>query len=156
MKNNKKISAFTLNEIIVVLIITSIVVGLAFSVLSLVQKHMLAIQDNYKVSSNIQKLKTSLWVDFNRFSNINYDAINNEIILRNDIDSISYKFTKNSIIKVQTRDTFLLSIEKKIFYFDGLVTQKKKFDAIKIILTKAYYNKELFVFKANDATEYIE
>ena len=44
MKLTSKIQAYTLSEMIVVLILTSIVVGMAFSVLTLVQKHMSGIR----------------------------------------------------------------------------------------------------------------
>ena len=82
MRTNKKIQAFTLTEVIIVLILTSIVVGLAFSVLGLVQKQMLAVQENYNKNLDISKLETSLWLDFNRYSEISYDAIENELPIK--------------------------------------------------------------------------
>ncbi len=154
MKTNKKIQAFTLSEIIVVLILTSIVVGLAFSVLGLVQKQMLAIQSNYNKSLEVQKLETSLWLDFNRYPNIRYDAIENELILKHELDSISYQFSEEHIVKAQ--DTFSIPLETKQFYFDGVISETNKVDAIKLRTTKAYQNRELFIFKKNDATIYMD
>lgn len=154
MKTSKKIQAFTLSEIIVVLILTSIVVGLAFSVLGLVQKQMLAIQSNYNKSLEVQKLETSLWLDFNRYPHIRYDAIENKLILKHDLDSISYQFSEENIIKAQ--DTFSIPLETKQFYFDGILSESNKVDAIKLRTTKAYQNRELFIFKKNDATIYME
>lgn len=153
MKSNNKIQAFTLSEIIVVLILTSIVVGLAFSVLGLVQKQMLAIQSNYNKSLELQKLETSLWIDFNRYSNIRYDAIEDKLILKHELDSISYSFSKDIIIKVQ--DTFLIPVETKQFYFDGVLSKTSSIDAIKLKTAKTHQNRELFIFKKNDATGYI-
>ena len=154
MKSNNKIQAFTLSEIIVVLILTIIVVGLAFSVLGLVQKQMLAIQVNYNKSIELQKLETSLWIDFNRYSNIRYDAIEDQLILKHELDSISYSFSKDIIIKAQ--DTFSIPIETKTFYFDGVLSTTNKTDAITLRTTKAYQNRELFIFKKNDATTYMD
>ncbi|WP_412560655.1 hypothetical protein [Winogradskyella sp. MIT101101] len=153
MKTNKKIEAFTLSEIIVVLILTSIVVGLAFSVLGLVQKQMIAIQANYNKSLELQKLETSLWLDFNRYPNIRYDATEDQLVLKHELDSISYTFSKDFIIKAQ--DTFAVPLETRQFYFDGVASETNKVDAIKLRVTKAYQNRELFIFKKNDATLYM-
>jgi type II secretory pathway component PulJ len=153
VKTNKKIEAFTLSEIIVVLILTSIVVGLAFSVLGLVQKQMLAIQTNYNKSLELQKLETSLWIDFNRYPNIRFDTSEDQLIFKHELDSIFYTFSKDIIIKVQ--DTFLIPVETKQFYFDGVRSKTSNIDAIKLKTAKAHQNRELFIFKKNDATTYM-
>ena len=88
MKSNKKIMAFTLSEMIVVLILTSIVIGLAFSVLNLVQKQMSAIQDNYNKSLELNKLETALWLDFNRYSDIRFNELDNELSAILNVSSI--------------------------------------------------------------------
>ena len=43
----RKIKAFTLSEIIVVMLLTIIVIGLAFSVLTLIKKQMLLMENNF-------------------------------------------------------------------------------------------------------------
>lgn len=154
MKQNRKIKAFTLSEMIVVLILTSVVVGLAFSVLGLVQKQMLAIQTNYKRNQELQKLETSLWLDFNRYSDIQYHIIENELVFKHELDSVSYIFSKEFIVK--TQDTFDIALETKQFYFDGILTESNKVDALKLRTTKSFQNKELFIFKQNDATLYMD
>jgi len=154
VKTNTKIQAFTLSEIIVVLILTSIVVGLAFSVLTLVQKQMLAIQENYNKGLELQKLETSLWLDFNLYPNMSYDAVDDELILKNALDSTSYAFRDEFIVK--GRDTFLIPLEIKEFYFNGVLSESNQVDAIKLRTTKPYQNQELFIFKKNDATSYVD
>ncbi|MEM9650388.1 MAG: prepilin-type N-terminal cleavage/methylation domain-containing protein, partial [Bacteroidota bacterium] len=64
MKGVKKLRAFTLSEMLVVLLLTVIVVGLAFSVLNLVQRQMSGIESNYARNTAFDQLKQSLWVDF--------------------------------------------------------------------------------------------
>lgn len=154
MKTRKKIKAFTLSEIIVVLILTSIVVGLAFSVLGLVQKQMLAIQANYNKNQELQKLETSLWLDLNRYPNIRYNFNEDRLVLKNELDSVSYSFSKEFIVKVE--DTFDIALETKQFYFDGILSKTNKVDALKLQTTKVYQNRELFIFKKNDATLYMD
>ena len=137
-----------------VLILTSIVVGLAFSVLGLVQKQMLAIQTNYNKNQELQKLETSLWIDFNRFHNIRYDSNEDRLMLKQELDSVSYVFSKEFIVKAQ--DTFRIPLETKQFYFDGILLQTNKVDALKLRTTKVFQNRELFIFKKNDATLYMD
>ena len=139
---------------IVVIILTSIVVGMAFSVLTLVQRHMSSIQDNFNKNTELNKFEQTLWLDFNRFSKIEYDAINDKLIFISELDSTAYKFTKEYIIK--DIDTFSISILNKSLFFDGNKTTNIQVDAIKIKTSKSYQNQQLFVFKQNDATQFMD
>jgi hypothetical protein len=138
---------------IIVLILTSIVVGLAFSVLSLVQKQMFAIQENYSNNLELNKLETSLWLDFNRYSKISYNEIEEELKFSTELDSIVYQFNEKNIVK--GNDTFSIQIKNRQLYFDGDLSNNKQIDAIKLETSKEYLNQTLFVFKSNDATLYM-
>lgn len=149
MKNQtNKIKAFTLSEMIIVLILTAIVVGLAFTVLGLVQKHMLSIQKNYNTQTEIKKLETSLWLDFNRFSKIEFDNIENTLKFKTEIDSVKYQFLDTKIVK--DLDTFPIMLQQKMFFLNGKLAKQGQVDAIKIETQKQ--KQVLFVFKQNDAT----
>jgi len=154
LKTKTKISAFTLSEMIVVLILTSIVVGLAFSVLTLVQKHMYGIQDNFNRNTELNKLEQSLYLDFNRYSEISYDAINDELTFSSELNTLSYKFKKKRIIK--DRDTFPIQLKGKTLFFDGEKTTGGKIDALKLETSKVTRNQFLFVYKQNDATQFMD
>ena len=153
MKTNNKIKAFTLSEMIIVLILTSIVVGLAFSVLSLVQKHMFSIQQNYNKTTELNMLEVALHLDFNRYSKVNYNNLENEIKFISPIDSISYKFYENMIIK--ETDTFNIQLQNKMFFFDGETVANGKMDALKLLTSKDFQNQVLFIYKKNDASNYM-
>lgn len=153
MQTKNKIPAFTLSEMVVVLILTSIVVGLAFSVLSLVQKHMLSIQNNFIQNTELNKLEQSLWIDFNRYSNITFNALEKEIIFSNELDSKSYRFYESYIVK--GLDTFQVGIQDKRFFFDGERVETGTIDALKLATSKTFRSQFLFVFKQNDATPFI-
>jgi type II secretory pathway component PulJ len=150
---SKKIQAFTLSEMVVVLILTSILVGIAFSVLSLVQKHMANIQNNFSNNTELNKVEQSLWVDFNRYSKIEYNAFDDKITLSNPVDSTAYKFHKEFIVK--NSDTFNISLSKKIFYFNGISITSGDIDALKLETSKAFQKQKLFVYKKNDATRFV-
>lgn len=154
MKTNKRIQAFTLSEMIVVLILTSIVIGLAFSVLTLVQKHMWTIQNNFNQSTELNKLEQSLWLDFNRYSKISYDELENELRFTTEIDSVTYKFNTNYIVK--DLDTFPVQLQNKVLFFDGESVNKGNIDGLKLETSKSFQNQSLFIFKYNDATLFME
>lgn len=153
MKLTGKIQAYTLSEMIVVLILTSIVVGMAFSVLTLVQKHMSSIQNNFNVITKFHLLEQSLTLDFNRFSDVRYDAVTDELIFSSELDIKTYTFTQDYILK--DRDTFPIPLASKIFYFDGLNVEKGKVDAIKLEASKTFQNKRLFIYKHNAANTFM-
>ncbi|WP_290698296.1 prepilin-type N-terminal cleavage/methylation domain-containing protein [Lacinutrix sp.] len=153
MQTNKKVQAFTLSEMIVVLILTSIVVGLAFSVLGLVQKQMLAIQDNYNKSLELNKLETVLWLDFNRYSKIEYNNLEKELKFSTELDSMTYRFLESKVIKEQ--DTFAIQLQQKKYYFEGDIISNGQIDALKLETTKDFQNQQLFIFKQNDATVFM-
>lgn len=153
MKIHKKIQGFTLSEIVVVLILTSVVVGLGFSVLTLVQRHMASIQNNFTNNAELNKLEQSLWLDFNSYSKIEYAPIVDELKFSNSLDSLSYQFQESYIIK--ENDTFQVQIQNKQFFFDGYENGSENIDAIKIETSKDFQNQKLFIFKENDATLYL-
>lgn len=154
MKDPKKIQAFTLGEMIVVLIITSIVVGMAYTVLNLVQKQMIAIQNNYEQQLVFKKLETSLWLDMNTYNSIVYDDFKDVLVFSNEIDSVVYEFKDSMIIKAI--DTLQIPIAKKEFFFKGVESNSQDIDAIKLYSSKTFQNQELFVFKHNDAKSYLK
>jgi type II secretory pathway component PulJ len=153
MKTKHYIKAFTLQEMIVVIILTSVIVGMAFSILSLVQKHMQSIKTNLIANTELDKLEQVLTIDFKSYSNIEYNATNETLNLNTPIDSITYKFGKEQIIKAQ--DTFNIRIQQKTLYFDGSQVYKGRVDAIKLETTKVLQNQHLFVSKQNDATLFL-
>ena len=153
MQSIKKINAFTISELSVVLLLTSIVVGLAFTVLGLVQKQMGAMQVNFNNTLELNKLETELWLDFNRYPSIRFNATENRLLLKNELDSVSYTLSESYIIKEQ--DTFPVQLESKNFYFDGDPVTANTIDAIKLITTKTFQNRTLFIYVNNDATVYM-
>jgi len=149
----KKIKAFTLSEMIVVLIITTIVVGMAFSVLNLVQKQMNGIEKNYSKNTEYNLLRQSLWIDFNRCDKVMYNAGNDELTFMNELKSTKYILSENNIIK--EKDTFFLKWENQKFLFANKEISFGEIDAIDFETTMEFGNHRLFVYKNNSATTYM-
>ncbi|PQV48802.1 hypothetical protein CLV33_1047 [Jejuia pallidilutea] len=135
------------------MILTSIVIGLAFSVLTLVQKHMLSVQLNFKHQTELNKLEQSLWLDMNRFSRVEFNTIEDVITFKNDIDSVIYYFNEKHIIK--DIDTFNIRLKHKILFFNGNKITEGMLDGIKLETSEEFQNQILFVFKENDATYFV-
>ncbi|WP_040278284.1 hypothetical protein [Psychroserpens damuponensis] len=148
-----KLAAYTLNEMLIVIIISSIITSLAFTVLNLVNRNMWAIQENLKVNTEFSKLEESLWIDMNRYQNIVFLESKNQMIFNSIIDSLTYKFHSEYIVKGM--DTFNVKIENKLFFFNGNETETDRIDAVKLELSKQYRSQQLFVFKRNDAIQFM-
>lgn len=146
-----KVKSFTLSEMLVVLIITAIVVGMAFSVLTLVRKQVNILKLNSEEETEIELLKSKFFIDFNTFSEVNYIE-NKQIFFKNEIDSLFYEINDNIVIVNQdTLTTKLQSI--KAFYKNKIVIQGR-IDAIEVEIEKNKKTKEsIFIFKLNDAQE---
>lgn len=148
MPSKTKIAAFTLSELIVVILITVIIIGLAFSTLNLVQTHMRSIESNFNKTMQWQLLEQSLTIDMHQAQLSLYDKKENLLKLESELEIATYRFDKNSIIT--PRDTLNIAVQKIDYFYLGNVTYKDKIDAIKIF-TDTINNKFIFIAKPNDA-----
>ena len=149
-----KVQAFTLNEMVIVMIISTIVIGLAFTVLTLVQRHMWSIKQNFSLNTEFNRLEQTLWIDTNKFNTIKYNETEQEIKFKSILDSTSYQFRSEYVLK--DRDTFHIKIEQQTFYFNGNEVNEGTVDALQLKLSKQYKDQTIFVFKHNDATQFIK
>ena len=147
---NHKVRSFTLSELLIVMIITVIVVGLAFSVLNLVKKEILAVEKNYTQSTSLSFFKQQIWLDFNKNSVIYFVPQNNQIILKSELDSIYYNFDDRFVLR--NNDTLKIKIEIEKLYFEGIPVKEGKIDGFSFFRKDKEPNSLFFVFKKNDAT----
>lgn len=153
MKKIKKIEAFTLNEMMVVLVITAIVVGLAFSILSLTQKQLFGMQQNYIRNDELRRFEESLWIDFNKYQEVIYNSNQDILTFKNEIESTSYLFEETFILK--NSDTLNISFEERIFYLNGKSIEHGKIDALEFNRSIETQNSTIFIYKKKDATHYM-
>lgn len=152
MKSLKsKIAAFTLSEMLVVLLLTVIVVGLAFTILNLVQKQMYTAKDNFETGTELNQLKQALWVDFRTYSDIRLE--NESLVLKNEIRQIQYEFAKDYILR--SKDTFHLNIEVKQFFFEGDEVFSGLINGVSLLSDKRSGGKKVFVYRENGANIYM-
>jgi type II secretory pathway component PulJ len=149
MLPNKKIQAYTLSELIVVIIITSIIAGLSFSVLNLVHRHMDSIALNLDRDMQLKQTELMLNIDFNAHSKITLSD-SNKLKFKIYNDSVVYKFNEGLLLRDD--DSITLIIEGKSFYFKGQEVKRGRVDAIELNIRKTDDNVDkLFIYKQNDA-----
>ena len=145
---NYKIKAFTLSEILVVIVISTIVVGLAFTVLGIVQKNMKNIESNYTYQTSLQSLEVSLSIDFNRYTAVNWNPNEKVLLFSSPIQNKTYQFYKDSI--VTSTNTFRVKTKISDFFFEGKPISTGTIDAVKLTFENTNDLYKMFVFKHND------
>nr|WP_299067293.1 hypothetical protein [uncultured Allomuricauda sp.] len=151
-RTSKKIAAFTLSEMLVVLLLTIIVVGLAFSVLGLVQGQMWDIQNNYEEKTADNLLQQALWVDFNSHAQVEFSSKAQALSFSNEVDGKAYQFYKGYILR--DRDTLYTDFTIGRVFYKGEEVSNGLIDALE--LTKFdEVPKTLFVHKKNSATDFM-
>lgn len=145
-----KLKSFTLSELLIVMIITAIVVGMAFSVLRLVQKQIHTIQSNFDKSSTLALFEQRLWQDFNEPHAILYNVQKQNIILISEIDTVTYSFQENYALR--NHDTIKLKLVAKNAFMNGKEIKEGMIDAIKISAQTTLPDYEIFISKKNDLT----
>ena len=148
---SKRLKSFTLSEMLVVLIITAIVVGLAFSVLTLVRKQVFNLQSNTDQKINQDLLQSKLFIDFNTYTEAFVEE-SNKLKFKNEVDSVFYIFEEN-LIKLDT-DTLCRNLNQVQFLYKNNNVKQGRVDAVKYTIeTKQGVFTNYFIYKSNDALE---
>lgn len=127
--------------------------GLAFSVLNLVQKNYQAIRDNFSISTELTQLQQRLLIDLNRYHQLIYNNSEQELILTNPVDTINYNFSEGLVVRES--DTIHFSVKEVQFFFEGEKVEGGKIDALKIFFNEPV-DSFIFLFKKNDARTYFK
>lgn len=149
MQKNK-IKSFTLPELLVVMIITAIVVGMAFSVLRLVQKQIHVIETNFEKTSSLALFEQKLWQDFNELNTIQFNENTNSLLMESEMDTVLYSFQENYILR--NSDTIKLKLVANKLFFKGKEVKEGNIDALSISGIAELPDYEIFVSKKNDVT----
>jgi len=150
---HKKVQAFTLSELMVVLVVSSIVVTIAFLALSSVQKQVRNIQYTYEKQQEIQYLERVLFGDLNSYEGV-YDDTKERLFFENAVDSLQYFFLKEVVVR--NGDTIPLKLTMKNMYLHGKEVKNGVIDAIELGFSDTFSTNSVFVYKKNDASHYIE
>ena len=148
------IKAFTLTEIMVVLGLASIVAGIAFSVLNLVQKNSHSIANNYALHTEIQSLEVALTIDFNRYTQVAWNSNQGTLIASSPLGKEQYQFYTDSI--VTSIHTYAVITKNKLFYYQGNRVTSGAVDAIEITFEHTSDIHRTFVYRYTDPLVHFE
>ncbi|PCI10977.1 MAG: hypothetical protein COB73_02685 [Flavobacteriaceae bacterium] len=149
---NKKIKSFTLSEMMVVLVISAIVISLAITVLNLVQQQIRSINSNFEKNTELRLFERALQYDFNS-SDLLYNQRDSLLICTRYDAKITYEFHKGFILRNKdTLDFKIIAIQP---FIDAQPAVMGTIDALSLTISDATKNKELFFFKPNAATFYM-
>jgi len=151
MKPSDKIKAFTLSEVLVVLVITTIVIAIAFSVLNLVSQQLGAIRNSYENRTTIAKFKQRLLLDMDRSDQLYWDETTELLEISTGEETIVYEFINDYVIR--STDTIALEIKNAILYHKGVSVEEGIIDAINIAIAQPGGVIELFVSRTPGAQE---
>ena len=152
---NKKhrLPAFSLQEMMVVLCITVIVVALAFSVLQLVQRQMHGINAGLDSSTKINLMEQGIWNDLYQASETHYDSKRSTLLFSNEIKKVSYSFGEAAIIR--NSDTLYRGAYELRLFWNGEEIQAGRLDAIGLVIEPTKRGSKIFAFKRHTATDEI-
>lgn len=146
-----KVKSFTLSELLVVMIITAIVVGLALSVLNLVQKQIRGIENNFRKTTELSLFEQRLRQDFNQHNTILYSP--NKLALYSDTDTISYTFETEFTLR--DLDTISAKVNVSKVYYEGEEIKSGYIDAISISGDRELPDYSIFVSAKMDGAHYM-
>ncbi len=136
-------------EMLVVMALSAIIVGLAFSVMNLVSASCSKIAENYGLSNEEQLAVNRLMIDFNRHNGNR--LTNSEIYFFSPIDTARYHLENHVLVqKLEGRiDTVVNNVKKVAFFYRGDSLSNGYFDAFKIEFDDHYF----FVDRPNTKEE---
>ena len=146
-----KVKSFTLSEMLVVMVITLIVVGIAFSVLSLVQKQISRIQGNFQKTTDLCLVEQRLHQEFNQHNRIVFAP--NRLSLYSDIDTVQYAFEQNYTLR--NTDTLAVILQVKSAYYQGKTVAAGVVDALKLSAEKELPEYFIFLTMEPDAAHFM-
>lgn len=154
MKISKKIESFTLSEVLVVLVVTAIVVAIAFSVLRLTTQQYAAINARYKERAEIQKLEQRLYTDINTMNEVSWNAKERKLLVKNKERSVTYDWTTDYLIR--NTDTVSYNTKEIRLFYKGVEVGEGVIDGLEIELLRTGQPIRLFVSRKLDAKEDLE
>jgi hypothetical protein len=149
-----RVKAMTLQELIVVLILTSLIIGLGFSVLTLVRKQMWGIDRNYATNTQLNLLRQALWMDMNQYHRAELADNGQELTFYNEMGQVAYWVSGTALIR--EKDTFELGVRNMTGLLHNTPVRAGAIDALELEVSKGLGSNTVFVFKAHAADFYMD
>jgi type II secretory pathway component PulJ len=147
MLYQRRISAFTLQETLIALVLMVIVIGLASTAVSLIGKNTQIVTKNEMRYRGLEQIEFALNLDFSRFNNMK--VIDTSLVMSNPIEELVYTWTNNNEkwCFLRASDTLLSGQFQPSFYHHGKPVSSGAVDAIELKLENEEF---IFVYKPLD------
>jgi len=144
-----KVKSFTLAELLVVMVLTAIVIGIAFTILRLVQQQVHKIEGNFDRRTALSLFEQRLWQDFNSHNTVYYDAEKKVLSLESVTEKVNYTFQADMVMR--NTDTIKLKLLPQKIFLEGQNVKNGSIDAISISAGPELPEYVIFVSRKNDA-----
>ena len=152
MNSLKKIQAFTLGELLIVMVISSIVVTLSFMALGNIQRQIRGVNQTFERQQKILQLERMLFMDLHVDRAV-YSPKDSTMTFEKGKELVQYKYLNGNIVRQQ--DTIDLQMKNMILYLNGEKVNDGDFDAVEIMFSDTYNQQGFFIYKRKDASYYI-
>ena len=149
---NKKIKAFTISELLVTLVVSTLVIGLAMLILNLINKQLGMMHSNTNGQTEVRLLEKALQRDFNTHE-LFMNARQHQLQGVSEKDTVTYKFSESYVIR--NNDTLEVPIFTMLSYLDGNLKVHGAIDALSLQLSKTLSAQKIFIYKTKDAAFYM-
>ena len=151
MRLKYKLQGFTLSEMMVVMVLTVVVVGLAFAILTLVQRQMETARKNYQGNTEVNLLRQALWHDMRSFPRTAWTPGQKQLELGFNGTNVTYRFEEAHVIR--NGDTLDVPVYGYSFYSKGLPVGNGPIDALELKLSETDTEHKIFVFRPGIAAD---
>lgn len=139
----KKIKAFTLSEMLVVMATTILILGFCFLILRWTQSYFYTYTSSIENKTIATRTAHHLRMDFNRFENI-FVLSENQFFFYSPLDTVRYQIESEYIIR--KKDTVKIKVNDFIFYNRGQKVQVGAIDALDFTIN-GYKKQRFFIFQ---------
>lgn len=148
-KSNTPLKGYTLSEMVIVMLTTTIIISFCFGVLQYLNRTFHTYEATLNLLSQQERIEDLIFHDMDQFENILIKPPN-RIVFFNAIDTVHYQFNPNSLIREQ--DTLLHHSFKINFYNYGQPVVLGWVDAIEILYSKPR-NRAFFFFQYTSSSK---
>ena len=152
MNKQKKIQAFTLGELLVVMVISSIVVTVSFMALGNIQKQVRSINTTFERQQKILSFERLLLLDLHTHEALFFEDTK-KFLFQNSNERIQYSLLGDKILRAS--DTIALAVQQFQLYLEGEKVTSGRFDAVEFSFSDTYNQQGFFIYKRNDGAHYI-
>lgn len=150
--NKHKITAFSLSELLIAILIAIIVMGFAFFTLRFVHQKFDLFTDRILTNTSFARIEKNIWQDIHHFPSVELDHENQLIRFSSPLERVDYHYSNTHIER--GGQLILTSPNSLLFYYKGVLVNAGPIDAFELIIYTQEKSLSLFFFLPKSAQLY--